>query len=328
MTLPTSSSATACSRSRGVIAPAVYGGKLRRILAYVDRDKLAARRLTAMDVVRALKAQNVFIPAGNMKAGDTDYQIFANAMPARVEELNDIPIAVRDGVPILLRDVARARDSSQIQSNVVRINGRRQVYIPIYRQPGANTIEIVDAITSRLERILQRLREMDERASDLALEVVLDQSVYVRESVRGLQIAAGLGALLAALVVLVFLRSLRSTLIVALAIPLSILAAFIGLFYTGDTINAMTLGGLALAVGILVDQSIVVLENIVRHVRMGKDPRTAAFDGASEVAMPILVSTITFVVVFYPHRVHVRAWRAICSRRWRSPRPSRSSPPT
>ncbi len=285
---------------QGVIAPAVYGGKLRRILAYVDRDKLAARDLTAMDVVRALKAQNVFIPAGNMKAGDTDYQIFANAMPARVEELNDIPIAVRDGVPILLRDVARARDSSQIQSNVVRINGRRQVYIPIYRQPGANTIEIVDAITSRLDRILQRLREMDERASDLALEVVLDQSVYVRESVRGLQIAAGLGALLAALVVLVFLRNLRSTLIVALSIPLSILAAFIGLFYTGDTINAMTLGGLALAVGILVDQSIVVLENIVRHVQMGKDPRTAAFDGASEVAMPILVSTITFVVVFYP----------------------------
>ena len=285
---------------QGVIAPAVYGGKLRRILAYVDREKLEARGLSAMDVVKALKQQNVFIPAGNMKIGDLDFQIFADAMPDHVEDLNNIPIAHRDGSTIFLRDVARARDSSQIQSNVVRINGRRQVYIPIYRQPGANTIAIVDAIKQKLERILQRIREMDERAGDLALEVVLDQSVYVRDSIRGLQLAGGLGAVLAGLVVLVFLRSLRLTGIVVLAIPLSILVAFIGLFYTGDTINAMTLGGLALAIGILVDQSIVVLENVTRHARMGKAPLEAAHDGAREVALPILVSTITFIVVFYP----------------------------
>ncbi|MEE9383875.1 MAG: efflux RND transporter permease subunit [Nannocystaceae bacterium] len=284
----------------GVIAPAVYGGKLRRILAYVDPEKLAARGLSPMDVVRALHEQSVFVPAGNMKAGDTDYQIFANAMPERVEELNDIPISVDGDRTVFLRDVARAQDASQIQSNIVRINGRRQVYIPIYRQPGANTIEIVDAIRSKLTRIGARLREMEEKAQDLVLEVNLDQSVYVRESIAGLQRAGLIGAVLAGLIVLVFLRSVRSTLIIVLAIPLAVFAAMIGLFFAGQTINAMTLGGLALAVGILVDQSIVVLENVVRHRRLGKNPFDAALDGTREVGGPIFVSTLTFVVVFYP----------------------------
>lgn len=285
---------------QGVIAPAVYGGTLRRILAYVDREKLQSRGLSLMDVVRALRKFNVLIPAGNIKMGEIDYQIFTNAMPARVEELNEIPIKIEGRASVLLRDVGIARDSHQIQTNIVRINGKRQVYIPIYRQPGANTIQIVDAIKNQLGHILLRLREMDPRAKDLALEVVMDQSVYVRNSITGLQIAAGLGAVLAGLVVLIFLRNLRSTFIISLAIPLSILAAFIGLFYTGDTINAMTLGGLALAIGILIDQSIVVLENIVRHLRQGKSPSQAALDGVQEVALPILISTITFIVVFYP----------------------------
>lgn len=284
----------------GVIAPAVYGGKLRRILAYVDRARLEARGLSPMDVVRALRKQNVFIPAGNIKMGDIDYQIFADAMPPRVADLNNIPIVAKDGSLVFLRDVARARDSSMIQTNIVRVNGKKQVYIPIYRQPGANTIEIVDAIRQNLEHILQRLREMDPRAKDLALEVVLDQSVYVRKSIKGLQLAGGLGAILAAVVVALFLRTFRSTLIIVLTIPLSILAAFVGLYFIGDTINSMTLGGLALAIGILVDQSIIVLENIVRHARLGKPPFQAAHEGAREVALPILVSTITLIVVFYP----------------------------
>jgi multidrug efflux pump subunit AcrB len=285
---------------QGVIAPAVYGGKLRRIMAYVDRGKLEARGLSIMNVVQALRNHNVLIPAGNAKMGTTDYQIFTNALPDRVADLNLIPVKVVNGSPVLLRDVGEVRDAAQIQTNVVRTNGRREVYIPIYRQPGANTIEIVDALKAELDQILRRLREMDPRAKDLVLSVVMDQSVGVRQSIRGLQIAAGLGALLAGGVVLLFLRSLRSTLIIVLAIPLSILAAIIGLFYTGDTVNAMTLGGLALAVGILVDQSIVVLENVVRHARMGKTPFQAALEGTQEVALPILVSTITFIVVFYP----------------------------
>ncbi len=284
----------------GVIAPAVYGGKLRRILAYVDREKLAARDMSPMDVVRSLHKQSVFVPAGNIKVGELDYQIFANAMPEKVAELNDVPIDVRDGHAVFMRDVASVQDSSQIQSNIVRINGRRQVYIPIYRQPGANTIQIVDAIRSQLTRIRARLREMDDRAQDLALEVVLDQSVYVRDSIAGLQLAAALGTVLAGIVVFLFLRSIGSTVVITLAIPLAIFAALFGLYLSDQTINSMTLGGLALAVGILVDQSIVVVENIVRHRSMGKEPLAAAHDGAREVAGPIVVSTITFIVVFFP----------------------------
>lgn len=284
----------------GVIAPAVYGGKLRRILAYVDRERLEARGLGPTDVVSALNTQSVFVPAGNMKAGDTDYQIFANAMPEDVEDLNDVPVAVRDGRVVFMRDVASVQDSSQIQSNVVRINGRRQVYIPIYRQPGANTIEIVDGIRSQLTQINQRLREMNPRAQDLTLGVVLDQSVYVRDSIGGLELAALLGAALAGLVVFLFLRTFRSTLIIVIAIPLAILAALGGLYAAGQTINTLTLGGIALAIGILVDQAIVVVENVMRHQEMGKTPMRAAADGAREVAPSIIVSTLTFVVVFLP----------------------------
>ena len=287
---------------QGVIAPAVYGGKLRRILCYLQRDKLEARGLSLMDVQEALLKQNVLIPAGNAKMGDVDFQIFTNALTDTVDEINLTPIKMVGGKPILLRDVGKATDAGQIQSNVVRINQRRQVYIPIYRQPGANTIQIVSAIKQRLTRIGSRLKSMNDLQGKRTptLSVVMDQSRGVRESITGLQIAGGLGAVLAGLVVLLFLGSFRSSLIIFLAIPLSIFAAIIGLFYTGDTINAMTLGGLALAVGILVDQSIVVLENVVRHGQMGKEPFDAAIDGASEVSLPILVSTITFCVVFYP----------------------------
>jgi multidrug efflux pump subunit AcrB len=288
----------------GVIAPAVYGGKLRRILAYVDAEKLEAHGLSLMDVQKSLLKQNVLIPAGSIKIGDQDLQIITNAIPEKVEQLNRTPIKIADdGTPVLMEDVGRVENSSQIQSNIVRINGRKQVYIPIYRQPGANTIEIVDRIRQQLATILQRLkteRAEDPKMESLVLEVAMDQSVGVRESISGLQLAALLGAGLAGLVVLLFLGSLRLTFIIVLAIPLAVLAAIFGLYFSGDSINAMTLGGLALAIGILVDQSIVVVENITRHIRMGTSPREAAITGTREVAMPILVSTITFVVVFFP----------------------------
>ncbi|MCP4247668.1 MAG: efflux RND transporter permease subunit [bacterium] len=284
----------------GVIAPAVYGGVLRRILAYVDPMELEARGLSPMNVVSTIQEQSVFIPTGNAKFGDVDYQIISNAMPEKVEQLNDIPIRTTDGGVVFMRDVADVQDSHQIQGNIVNINGRRQAYIPIYRQPGANTIEITSTIKEKLAGIWARLREMDPRAKDMALEVVMDQSDYVKRSITGLQVAALLGSVLAAIVVLVFLRSFRSTAVIFFAIPLSILAALFGMFLTGDTINSMTLGGLALAIGILVDQSIVVLDNITRHARMGKSRTQAALDGTREVALPVLVSTITFAVVFFP----------------------------
>jgi multidrug efflux pump subunit AcrB len=285
---------------QGVIAPAVYGGKLRRILAYVDRHEMEARGLSPMDVVASLKQQNVLVPTGDAKFGDINYQIVSNAMEPEVHALNDVPIRTDGQAVVFMRDLGEVKDSAQIQTNSVRINGRRQVYIPIYRQPGANTISIVNGIKAQLDTILKRLREMDKRAADLALEVVMDQSTYVRSSIISLQVAATLGAILAGVVVLVFLRSLRSTFVIVLAIPIAILATFIGMFYSGDTINSMTLGGLALAIGILVDQSIVVLDNITRHMRMGKSGFQAALDGTREVSLPVFVSTLTFIVVFFP----------------------------
>ena len=293
----------------GVIAPAVNGGTLRRILCYVDPEKLRAHRLTIRDIHAALRKQNVLIPAGSAKIRDTEFYIYTNAIPDRVAQLNTAPIKVEEnGEPILFSDIGEVKDTRQIQTNVVRVNGRTLVYVPVYRQPGANTIEIVDRIHDKLGEILSRLQEekrsdpvMGPKMANLKLEVVMDQSVKVRESINALWIAAVLGALFAGLVVFVFLRNLRSTLVIIMAIPISILTSLIGMYFTGNTINAMTLGGLALAVGILIDQAIVVLDNVERHLGMSEKGRLrAAWDGTREVAIPLLVSTLTFIVVFFP----------------------------
>ncbi|HKC82979.1 MAG TPA: efflux RND transporter permease subunit, partial [bacterium] len=284
----------------GVIAPAVYGGKLRRILAYVDPRKLEARDLSPMDVVQTLRNFSTLIPTGTAKLGDLDYQVITNGMPERVEEMNDFAIRIEGGAPVLIRDVGEVRDAHQIQTNIVRISappdmvGKRQVYIPIYRQPGANTIAVVDGVRSALTSILERL------PTGIRLGVVMDQSVYVRRAIQSLVDEGVLGAGLAALMILLFIGDLRSTLMTAFAIPLSILAAFIGLYFTGHSINAMTLGGLALAVGRLVDDAIVVLENTDRHVAAGAPPARAALEAAGEVSMPVLAATVTTIVVFFP----------------------------
>ena len=290
---------------QGVIAPAVYGGKLRRVLAYVDPDKLEALGLSLMDVQEALLKQNVLIPAGSIKVGKQELQIFTNANVEQWEELNNAPIKQLPGqAPVRMRDVGYVNGkAAQIQTNVVRVNGSRKAYIPIYRQPGANTISIVRQIKTQLRDIETRLkveRSEDPKMKGLVLSVAMDQSVGVEQGNRSLQLAAGLGAFLAGLVVLLFLRSIRFTVVIVLAIPLAILTAIFGMFFTNDSINAMTLGGLALAIGILVDQSIVVLENIVRHAQMGKTARTAAMEGTAEVAAPMFIATLTFAIVFFP----------------------------
>jgi multidrug efflux pump subunit AcrB len=279
----------------GVIAPAVYGGRIRRILAYVDRDRLESRHLSPMDVVQTLQAFNTLIPTGNAKIGDYDYQVNANGMVPKVEQMDQFPIKLDDqGAPVYIRDVGKVEDSHQIQTNVVHVNGKRQVYIPIYRQPGANTIGVVEGIKRAIGEISARLPK------GINLDVVLDQSVYVRKAINSLEREALLGTFLAGLMILVFIGSFRSTAAILLSIPLSILAAIIGLFFTDNSLNLMTLGGLALAVGRLVDDSIVVLENTHRHLAMGKTAEAAALDAAEEVRMPILVATITTVVVFAP----------------------------
>ena len=293
----------------GVIAPAVNGGTLRRILCYVEPEKLRAHGLTIRDVHAALRKQNVLIPAGSAKIDDREFYIYTNAIPDRVADLNAAPITIgKRGEPILFSDIGEVKDTQQIQSNIVRVNGRTLVYVPVYRQPGANTIEIVDLIYDKLDEIKTKLQDekrndpvMGPKMATLNLEVVMDQSVKVRESINALWIAGVLGALFAGLVVFIFLRDIRSTLVIIIAIPVSILSSLIGLYFTGNTINAMTLGGLALAVGILIDQAIVVLDNVERHLKMpGKGRLRAAWDGTREVSVPLLVATITFMVVFFP----------------------------
>ncbi len=278
----------------GTIAPAVFGGRIRRILVYVDPIKLAAHGMSPLDVANGLRQWNTLIPTGDAKIGPTDYMILTNGMASSVDAINDFPLKIVNGAPVFVKDIGITKDTYQIQTNIVHVNGRREVYIPVYRQPGANTIQVIEGLKDALPRIQARI------PPGIDLRVIFDQSVYVRRSLGSLEREALLGAVLAALMVLIFLGSARSTVVIFLTIPLSILAALIGLYATGNTLNSMTLGGLALAVGRLVDDSIVVLENTVRHLRMGKRPLDAAKEAAEEVAMPVIVSTITTVVVFFP----------------------------
>ncbi len=277
----------------GVIAPAVFGGKLRRILAYVDREKAQARGLSPLDVMRAIQGANTMVPTGDAKFGALDYQINANGMVEKVADMNQIPITMGNGLPVYVGDVAQVEDSHQIQQNIVHLNGKRQVYIPIYRQPGANTIAVVDGIKTFIKPILERIPGIN-------LDVVMDQSIYVRQAIRNLVNEATIGFLLAATMVFIFLRNYRPTLIVIIALPLACLGAFIGLYFTHQTLNAMTLGGLALVIGLLIDESIVVLENTSRHLAMGKSAFDAARDGASEVTRPLTIVTVTISIVFFP----------------------------
>src|SRR5437870_4708064 len=277
----------------GVIAPAVYGGKLRRILAYVDRGKAQARGLSALDVMHAIQGANTMIPTGDAKFGAIDYQINANGMVEKVADMNQIPITMGSGPPVYVGDVAQVEDSHQIQQNIVHLNGKRQVYIPIYRQPGANTIAVVDGIKTFIKPILERIPGIN-------LEVVMDQSIYVREAIRNLTQEAIIGFCLAALMGFVFLGSYRPTRIVISALPLPCLGAVIGLYFTHQTLNAMTLGGLALVVGLLIDESIVVLENTSRHLSLGKSAFQAALDGAGEVTRPLTIVTVTISIVVFP----------------------------
>ncbi len=284
----------------GVIAPAVYGGVLRRVLAYVDRDRLHSRGMDPLDVVDALGRWNTLIPTGNAKLGPIDYQLNANGMVERVAELNDVPVKFHEGRPVYLRDVGSVEDTSQIQTNVVRVNGKRQVYIPVYRQPGSNSLAIVGGVKAAIDEIKARLVDAEGKPRDVELEVVFDQSVTIRKAIGELEVSALVGAVLAAVVIVFFLSAFLPSVAVLLTLPLAVLGTFIGLRFSGQSINSMTLGGVALAVGVMVDQAIVLMENILRHLRLGKTPVIAAWDGAREVATPVLVSTLTFVAVFFP----------------------------
>ncbi len=281
----------------GVVAPAVFGGKDRTILIYVDPDKLQARNLSPVDVVNALQRQNMMVTPGVAKFGGYEFQLDSNAMVNAVRELNDIPIRMEAGNRVYLRDVGYATDSHAIQTALVRINGRRQVYVPIYRQQGASSLAVVNGVNKDIPHMTDVLQS---NGHNVKLDLVMDQSVYVREAITALIHEGIIGAVLVAAMILIFLGNWRMTVIASMSIPLAILSAIIGLYATGNTINAMTLGGLALAIGPLVDDAIVVLENTHRHHSLGKSKITAAFDGAVEVTIPVLVATLTTIIVLCP----------------------------
>src|SRR5579864_296336 len=279
----------------GAIAPVVYGGKIRAVLAYIDRQKLQARGLSPLDVMKALDNFNVFLPTGDAKLGTTDYAIDSNSMYDLVERMGDIPLRTESGNAAYLRDVATPKDASFIQTNVVRVNGRREVYIPVFRQLGASTLKVVTDLEHQLDDMMGRLTR-----PNINLQLVMDQSVYVRQSIQSLVEEGILGAVLCSLVILIFLGEWRMTAIAVMTIPIAVLASIVCLNFTGNTINVMTLGGLALAIGPMVDSAIICLENTHRHLGLGAAPAEAAFLGASEVAMPELVASLCTLLVLAP----------------------------
>ncbi|HEX4130811.1 MAG TPA: efflux RND transporter permease subunit [Pirellulales bacterium] len=279
----------------GAVAPVVFGGKIRSIMMYLDRIRMQARQLAPTDVMRATDSFNVFLPNGSIKLGDYDYAVGSNSLFDLVERMGDIPLRSQSGNSAFLRDVALPQDSSFIQTSVVRVDGRRQVYVPVYRQPGTSTLTVVNTLRKALPDIESRLSK-----PEIVLKIVMDQSVYVRNSIAALAQEGALGAGLCSLVILLFLGQWRMTLIAVFTIPLSVLAAIICLYGLGQTINVMTLAGLALAIGPLVDSAIICLENTQRHLAMGVEPTQAAYLGASEVAMPELVSTLCTFLVLTP----------------------------
>jgi multidrug efflux pump subunit AcrB len=279
---------------KGCVAPVVVGGKDRTVLIYLRPDDLKARRLSPLDVVSALRKGNLMVSPGTAYFGQNQVLLDSNSMVKNVDELNDFPIRTVPGDSVYLRDVGHAEDSSAIQTSRVRIDGRAQVYVPIYRQQGASSLAVANGVKDRIPEMEARL------PAGTKLELVMDQSIYVKESIWSLIEEGIIGAVLVSIMILIFLGNWRMTVIASLSIPLAILGAITCLYVTGNTINAMTLGGLALAIGPLVDDAIVELENNHRNYHLGKSRIRAALDGCAEVMVPVLVATITTNIVLAP----------------------------
>jgi multidrug efflux pump subunit AcrB len=286
-------------RVPGVASATVGGGKIREIEVMADRDALRARGLDIMALTNAVRGSNFLLPSGSLRAGDRDYNVFTNTQVPDVRPLRDVvvratPSSAGQGAGLVrVSDVAQVEDLTADQTEIVRVNGKRGVFLRVLKQPGANTIAVVDAIRDAITK----LRGVP---TNVKIEIGFDQSLYIRSAVAALQHEAVQGGVLAILVILFFLVNFRATGIIGVAIPLSIVSTFVLLYFTNQTLNVFTLGGLALGVGRLVDDSIVELENIHRHLAMGQNRRNAVLMAAQEVAMPILVSTITTIVVFFP----------------------------
>jgi multidrug efflux pump subunit AcrB len=279
---------------QGAAIPFPYGGKQRQVEVDLNTQALQAKQLTPLDVVNAFSVQNLILPSGTAKIGSLEYQVELNASPQTIAELNDLPIKTLNGTTIYVHDVAHVRDGFAPQTNVVRQDGSRGVLLTVLKNGGASTLDIVKNIKTMLPDLLKRVPR------DMNVKLLFDQSLFVRAAISGVVREALTAACLTAAMILLFLGSWRSTLIIAVSIPLSILSSVILLSALGETFNIMTLGGLALAVGILVDDATVTIENIERHLRMRKELNQSILDGAKEIAIPALVSTLSICIVFVP----------------------------
>lgn len=278
----------------GASVPQPFGGRNRQIMLYGDPHKLESHQLSLMDLVRAVGEANVILPAGDVEIGRLDYGIYTNSLLSGMDDIADVPIKVVGQSSVRVADVAQAKDAYSRQYNVVRVNGQRSVYLPVLKQGGdSNTIAVVDGVRDKLKKLVDTPDAMQS-------EVVFDQSQFVKTAISTLLHEGALGLLLTSIMILVFLGSMRATAAVFFSIPLSVLATLVTLQIGGSSVNTMVLGGLALALSRLIDNSVVVLENIYRHLEMGEPPSVAAAQGGREVALPVLAATLATVVVFFP----------------------------
>ena len=278
----------------GASVPQPFGGRYRQIMVYVDTLKLDAHQLSVMDVVRTVNDSNLILPAGDVRIGPIDYNLYTNSQLPTTGEINRLPLKTVNGASVLVQDVGKAMDAHEIQTNVVRVDGQDSVYLPILKQGGdTNTIAVVNGIK-------QAVADLTDVPKQLVAKVVFDQSIFVKSAIENLLHEGGIGLILTGLMILLFLGSMRATLAVFLSIPLSALAAFMAISAGGGTVNTMVLGGLALAFSRLIDNSVVVLENIFRHLEMGESPAVAAEKGGQEVSLAVLAATLTTAIVFFP----------------------------
>ena len=277
----------------GVTFPTPAGGKYRQIMVDLDPAKLLARGLTPLDVVNAVNLQNLTLPTGTTKIGDTQYTVHTNATPSTIDELNNIPIKVADGATVFVKDIGQVRDGSAVQQNIVRENGKRAVLLSVIKNGNASTLDVVDGVREALK--------IARAGAPAGLEIteLFDQSVFVKSSVAGVLREGAIAAGLTALMILLFLGSWRSTVVVMISIPLAILSSLVALYFLGETLNTMTLGGLALAIGILVDDSTVTIENTHRLLtEEGMPLPQATLHGSAGIAVPTMVSTLAISCVF------------------------------
>jgi multidrug efflux pump subunit AcrB len=279
---------------QGASVPQPFGGGYRQIMLYADPYKLEAHQLSLMDVVRTVNRSNLILPAGDVPIGSVDYNIYTNSQLPSVNEIDRLPLKVVGNSIVRVEDIGYTQDSRQIQTSIVRVDGKRSVYTPVLKQGGdTNTIAVVDGVRNVIGHLV-------DVPSNLVTNVLFDQSRFVKTAIRTLLDEGAIGLVLTSIMILVFLGSMRATVAVFFSIPLSALATFMALSMGGGTVNSMVLGGLALALSRLIDNSVVVLENIYRHLEVGEPPAIAAEKGGSEVALPVLSATLTTAVVFFP----------------------------